>query len=92
MGKKRRRGDRHDPLLFTFRVDHPDFVGIDLFVSPYALCNCDPSVLHKQTVRRAAGFRQRHGNAILYSLRARNNRASPGFFKGISRFVAKKGQ
>jgi len=33
-------------------------------------------------------MRQLHGNAILYTPRARNNRENSDFFKGISHFVA----
>jgi hypothetical protein len=74
--------------LFALRVNNPDFGGIDLFVSPDALRDCDPGVLLKPTGVPAAAMRQLHGNAILYTPRAINNRENSDFFKGISHFVA----
>jgi hypothetical protein len=78
--------------LLSDRINDPHLASIDLLVSPYALIDCDPSVLRKTTGNRAAAMRPLHGIAILYTLRPRNNRGNPDFFKGISRFVAQKGQ
>jgi hypothetical protein len=49
LGQLDGRRDRHDPFLFTLRVNNPDLGGIDFLVSPNALCDCDPGVLLKPT-------------------------------------------
>jgi hypothetical protein len=31
--------------LFTIRANHPNFPGVNFFVAPDALVNCDPQIL-----------------------------------------------
>ena len=45
---------RHYARLLTLCVNNPDFLGIYFFITPYALCGCDPKILQYKNRSRHA--------------------------------------